>query len=82
VAMTRSKASLALALTVVLWASAFPAIKVGLGGYGVAGLSVPRLAIASAALALAAPFLGVRRPRPCRPASNWPAAWSASPVWP
>ncbi len=61
--MTRSKASLALALTVILWASAFPAIKVGLDGYGVAGLSVLRLGIASAALALAAPFLGLRRPR-------------------
>jgi drug/metabolite transporter (DMT)-like permease len=58
------KATLALAVTVVLWASAFPAIKVGLDGYGVAGLSFARLAVASAALLLAAPVLGVRLPRP------------------
>ena len=31
--------SLALAVTVVLWASAFPAIRIGLDHYGVAGLS-------------------------------------------
>lgn len=54
---------LALALTVVLWASAFPAIKVGLDGYGVAGLSFARLAVASAVLLLAAPILKVRLPR-------------------
>lgn len=53
---------LALALTVVLWASAFPAIKVGLDGYGVAGLSFARLAVASAVLLLAAPVLKVRVP--------------------
>ncbi|GHG37096.1 MULTISPECIES: DMT family transporter [Amycolatopsis] len=57
------KATAALAVTVVLWASAFPAIKVGLDGYGVAGLSFARLAVASAVLLLAAPVLGVRRPR-------------------
>lgn len=55
--------SAALALTVVLWASAFPAIKVGLDGYGVAGLSFARLAVASAVLLVAAPILEVRRPR-------------------
>jgi drug/metabolite transporter (DMT)-like permease len=55
---------LAAAGTVVLWASAFPAITVAVRGLGPAGLSVVRLAIASAVLALAAPFLGVRRPRP------------------
>jgi drug/metabolite transporter (DMT)-like permease len=53
---------LALAVTVVAWASAFPAIRVGLHGLGVGGLSVMRLAVASAALALVAPVLGVRRP--------------------
>lgn len=57
------KALLALVVTVVLWASAFPAIRVGLDGYGVAGLSVVRLAVASLALALIAPVLKVRRPR-------------------
>ncbi|WP_218177780.1 DMT family transporter [Amycolatopsis australiensis] len=54
---------LALAVTVVLWAAAFPAIKVGLDGYGVAGLSFARLAVASAVLLLAAPILKVRLPR-------------------
>jgi drug/metabolite transporter (DMT)-like permease len=55
--------AVALAVTVGLWASAFPAIRVGLAGLGVAGLSVLRLAAASAALAVVAPVLGVRRPR-------------------
>ncbi|HEX3783815.1 MAG TPA: DMT family transporter [Pseudonocardiaceae bacterium] len=55
-------ALLALALTVVLWASAFPAIRVGLDGLGVLGLSWLRLAIASAALAVIAPVLKVRLP--------------------
>ncbi|MFE0628481.1 DMT family transporter [Streptomyces sp. NPDC058864] len=54
---------LALTGTVVLWASAFPAIRVGLEGLGVSALSFLRLAVASAALAVAAPLLGVRRPR-------------------
>jgi drug/metabolite transporter (DMT)-like permease len=58
------KANLALAATVLLWASAFPAIRAALPGYGVAGLSFVRLAVASAALAVAAPLLGVRPPRP------------------
>lgn len=58
------KARLAAAGTVLLWASAFPAIAVAVRGLGPAGLAVARLAVASAALAAAAPFLGVRRPRP------------------
>src|SRR5215469_216896 len=49
--------------TVLLWASAFPAISVAVRGLGPAGLSVVRLAVASASLAVAAPFLGLRRPR-------------------
>ncbi|HEY2671710.1 MAG TPA: DMT family transporter [Rugosimonospora sp.] len=53
----------ALAATVLLWASAFPAIRVGVDGLGVAALSLTRLAVASAALALAAPLLKVRLPR-------------------
>ena len=57
------KAKLAAGGTVLLWASAFPAIAVADRGLGAAGLAVARLVIASAALALAAPFLGVRRPR-------------------
>jgi drug/metabolite transporter (DMT)-like permease len=58
------KATLALAVTVVLWAVAFPAIRAALPGYGVTGLSFLRLAVASAALAVAAPLLRVRPPRP------------------
>ncbi|HEY3683296.1 MAG TPA: DMT family transporter [Streptosporangiaceae bacterium] len=58
-----SRSVLALAATVVLWASAFAAIRVALPGYGVAGLSFARLAVASAALAVAAPLLKVRLPR-------------------
>jgi len=62
---------LAAAGTVLLWASAFPAITVAVRGLGPAGLAVARLAVASAALALAAQWLGgrgkarlgVRRPK-------------------
>jgi drug/metabolite transporter (DMT)-like permease len=57
-------ANVAAAGTVVLWASAFPAITVAVAGLGPAGLAVARLAVASAALALAAPLLGVRKPAP------------------
>lgn len=53
----------ALAATVVLWASAFPAIRVGVAGLGVAGLSVLRLVFAALALLLVAPVLKVRLPR-------------------
>lgn len=60
---SRHAGRLAAAGTVALWASAFPAITVAVHGLGPAGLSVVRLTIASAALALAVPFLGVRRPR-------------------
>jgi drug/metabolite transporter (DMT)-like permease len=66
-------ANLAAAATVVLWASAFPAITVAVGGLGPAGLAVARLAVASAALAALAlgaallrvgkPALGVGGPR-------------------
>jgi hypothetical protein len=48
---------LAVAGTVLLWASAFPAITVAVRGFGPAGLAVARLAVASAALALAALWL-------------------------
>ena len=57
------KAKLAAVGTVLLWASAFPAIAVADRGLGPAGLAVARLVIASAALAAVAPVLGVRRPR-------------------
>ncbi|MEU2490907.1 EamA family transporter [Streptomyces sp. NPDC007883] len=59
-----SRTFLALMGVVVLWASAFPAIRVGVDGLGVAALSFLRLAVAALALAALAPLLGVRRPRP------------------
>jgi drug/metabolite transporter (DMT)-like permease len=62
--MSNKSASLAAAGTVLLWASAFPAITVAVRGLGPSGLAVARLAVASAVLALAAPVMGVRRPRP------------------
>jgi drug/metabolite transporter (DMT)-like permease len=52
----------AVAATVLLWSSAFVAIRVALPGFGVAGLSVGRLLVASLVLAAIAPLLGVRRP--------------------
>ncbi|MFI7099604.1 DMT family transporter [Streptomyces sp. NPDC050161] len=52
----------ALAGTVVLWASAFPAIRVGVGGLGVAGLSFLRLLVAAVVLVAVAPFAGVCLP--------------------
>ncbi|MEV5795730.1 DMT family transporter [Streptomyces sp. NPDC052192] len=60
--MRPDKTFLALAVTVLLWASAFPAIRVALGGYAPWELSLLRLAAASAALAVIAPLLKVRRP--------------------
>ncbi|MGY4918727.1 DMT family transporter [Streptomyces sp. 900116325] len=53
---------LSLAGTVALWASAFPAIRVGVDGLGPAALSFLRLSIASIALVAVAPFAGVRLP--------------------
>ena len=61
--MNTKSASLAAAGTVLLWASAFPAITVAVRGLGPAGLAVARLAVASSVLALAAPLMGVRRPK-------------------
>src|SRR6266567_3850021 len=61
--MNTRPATLAAAGTVLLWASAFPAITVAVRGLGPAGLAVARLAVASAALALAAPLMGVRPPK-------------------
>jgi drug/metabolite transporter (DMT)-like permease len=56
------RAHSALLVTIVLWAVAFPAIRVGVAGWGPAALSILRLAIASLVLGLVAPALGVRRP--------------------
>ncbi|MCU1693371.1 MAG: hypothetical protein JWM64_2462 [Frankiales bacterium] len=47
---------------VVLWASAFPAIRVAAPELGVVGLSFVRLAVAAVALLAVAPFVGVRLP--------------------
>ncbi|MFC9970857.1 DMT family transporter [Spirillospora sp. NPDC127200] len=54
---------LALAGTVVLWTSAFPAIRVGIDGLGVAALSFLRIVVAAVALLLVAPLVKVRLPR-------------------
>ena len=56
-------AGLAAAVTVLLWASAFPAITVAVRTLGPAGLAVARLTVASVVLLLVAPLLGVRMPR-------------------
>jgi drug/metabolite transporter (DMT)-like permease len=61
--MNTKPAAFAAAGTVLLWASAFPAITVAVRGLGPAGLAVARLAVASAALAVVAPLMGVRRPK-------------------
>jgi drug/metabolite transporter (DMT)-like permease len=55
-------ARLAAAGTVLLWASAFPAITVAVRSLGPAGLAVARLTVASVALLVVAPLMGVRRP--------------------
>lgn len=60
--MTDRRALAAVSTTLVLWASAFVAIRLALPGFGPAGLSLGRLVVASLALAAAAVFLGVRRP--------------------
>jgi drug/metabolite transporter (DMT)-like permease len=48
---------------VVLWATAFPAIRVAVPGLGVVGLSATRLVVASVTLLMLAPLLKIRRPR-------------------
>jgi drug/metabolite transporter (DMT)-like permease len=52
----------AVAVTVVLWASAFAAIRAALAGFSAVDLSVVRLLVASLALVVAVPFVGLRRP--------------------
>ena len=52
----------ALATTIVLWGSAYVAIRVALDGFGVAGLTAGRVIIAALVLAMVAPVIGVRRP--------------------
>ncbi|MFF7469624.1 EamA family transporter [Streptomyces sp. NPDC008092] len=60
--MKPDKTLLALAATVVLWASAFPAIRVALEGYGPGPLSLLRLLVATATLAAVLPWVTVRLP--------------------
>lgn len=55
-------ATTAVAITVILWASAFVAIRVALPVFGVAGLTVGRLLCAAVVLVLAAPLMNVRLP--------------------
>ena len=47
---------------VVLWASAFPAIRVAAPAFGAIGLSIVRLAVASLALLVLAPLAHIRKP--------------------
>lgn len=60
--MTSSRVVAAGAGVVVLWASAFPAIRVAAPELGVIGLSVVRLIVAAVALLVLAPVLRVRLP--------------------
>src|SRR5690349_13454462 len=53
----------ALLLTIVLWGSAFPAIRAALTGFSAAQLSVARLLVAAVALGAVAALRGVRLPR-------------------
>src|SRR5215470_11300581 len=53
----------ALTVTLLLWASSFPAIKVGLGGYSAFEVAALRFTVASALLGCIAPLLGIRLPR-------------------
>jgi len=53
----------ALTITLLLWASSFPAIKVGLGSYSAFHVAALRFVIASAMLGCIAPLLGIRLPR-------------------
>ena len=58
-------ALVALLTTVILWGSAYVAIRVALGGldgFGPAGLTAGRVVVGAAALAAVAPVIGVRRP--------------------
>ena len=57
-----TRALLALALTLVLWASAFAGIRAGLKAYSPAHVAVLRFLIASAVLAIYSVFAHLRRP--------------------
>ncbi len=53
---------IALATTIVLWGSAYVAIRIALDGFSVAGLTAGRVVVSGLVLAVVAPFVGVRRP--------------------
>jgi drug/metabolite transporter (DMT)-like permease len=61
--MNRSRGLAAGIAVVILWASAFPAIRVAAPAFGAIGLSLSRLAVASAALLVLACWTRPRRPR-------------------
>jgi len=61
--MNRSRGLAAGIFVVILWASAFPAIRVAAPALGAVGLSLSRLAVASAALLVLACWTRPRRPR-------------------
>jgi drug/metabolite transporter (DMT)-like permease len=58
----QTKVLLAGLTVVVLWASAFPAIRIASPALGVFGLSLVRIGVAAVALLVLAPFLAVRLP--------------------
>src|SRR6187397_2659835 len=60
--MNRSRGFAAGIVVVVLWASAFPAIRVAAPAFGAVGLSLSRLAVASVALVALACWTRTRRP--------------------
>ncbi|AXC13942.1 Permease of the drug/metabolite transporter (DMT) superfamily [Acidisarcina polymorpha] len=55
---------LCIGITLVLWASSFPAIRAGLSGYAPQHLVLLRLLTASGAFILIAPFARIRVPKP------------------
>lgn len=62
--MGKTRVALAGVGVVVLWASAFPAIRLAAPELGVFGLAIARLTVAAAALLVLAPLLKVRMPAP------------------
>ena len=60
--MRQTKVLLAGLAVVILWASAFPAIRVASPALGVFGLSLVRIGVAAIALLILAPFVSVRLP--------------------
>ena len=55
-------ALIALSTTIVLWGSAYVAIRIALDGFSVAGMTAGRVVVSALVLTVVAPFVGVRRP--------------------